>query len=486
MSASTQAIHHGAVYLLARLLPSVLSLASIVLLTRYLSGPEYGRYALVLAAVGFINIGCFSWIGQAFYRYYAAHRGEGEGRLLATAFAGFAASFVIAAIVGITAASLGGGDFEGLTLVAGLLLLVGQAMTDLLGLRRNVEGRPYSYSMIQVGRGVGMIAGGVAAYLTGDLATALFTIAVCWLAISAFAGMLRWAVTARRQDISGTLLLELLRYGAPLTFAIGLMQATNTVDRVLLALLRGDHAVGEYAAAFDLVQFIIGALGSALSLVFLPALIGNYAVHAREQVSAQLTSYAGVLLAVMLPASVGLALVGPSMAQLLIGPELRGEAANVMPWIAAAMFLSVIKGYYFDISFQLAKWTKGNLIVAAATLTTTALLDLWLIPARGAVGASQASFGGFLVATILSIALGTRKALPMPLPLLDTIKVATATAAMAAVVMLVGGAGSLALNISAKVLLGVIAYAALLILLDAIGLRRRVERLWPLLVRRSR
>src|SRR5271168_1921847 len=59
------------IFLVARLIPSVLSLVVAALLTRLLKPEEYGLYALGLSIIFFLTIGVFEWLGLSLMRMAA-------------------------------------------------------------------------------------------------------------------------------------------------------------------------------------------------------------------------------------------------------------------------------------------------------------------------------------------------------------------------------------------------------------------------------
>ena len=65
---------HSVFYLLARGLPGLVNLAAIAVYTRLLAADEYGRYALVIAGVGFANKLMFEWLRLACVRFLPATR----------------------------------------------------------------------------------------------------------------------------------------------------------------------------------------------------------------------------------------------------------------------------------------------------------------------------------------------------------------------------------------------------------------------------
>jgi len=63
------------------------------------------------------------------------------------------------------------------------------------------------------------------------------------------------------------------------------------------------------------------------------------------------------MVALALPAAVGLALVARPLAEVMVGPALRVGAARVTPWIAASALFSGLTVYYLNPAFTLARRT---------------------------------------------------------------------------------------------------------------------------------
>ena len=61
------------------------------------------------------------------------------------------------------------------------------------------------------------------------------------------------------------------------------------------------------------------------------------------------------MLAVALPTCAGLILCDRQLAAVLIGPDFRIGAMQVMPWIAVSSVLNGLSAHYFDHAFHLAK-----------------------------------------------------------------------------------------------------------------------------------
>lgn len=470
-------IRDVSIYFAARVIPALLVLGSVAVLTRHLPGPEFGRYALVISTVGLLNAVFFSWNNQSFYRYLADTDTCHRETLLSTVMLGFALSMMLVVSFGLGVTVFSGMELEGFSVSAVVFLLAALSSLELLGFRFSGERRPGEYALLQIGRAAGtLLAGGAAAFWTGSATAVIVAVALSWMLLAFALGLVKWALSTRVSQFNRNLARELFRYGAPLTFAMALMQGVSTVDRVLLKIIKGDLALGEYAVAFDLAQFALGTLGSAVSLALLPSLLSLYGVANPQEIDARLRALAVVLVSILLPAAVGMTLTSDLIVQIMVGPELRTGAQQVLPWVTGAMFVGVVKSFYVDVSFQLTRWTRGSLIVAAVALLTTACLDLLLIPRLGAAGAGQASLGGFLVAFVVSLRLGSQRAVSMPLPFGELFKIVGATLVMAVVISLIDSTDPI-VSFLLKVGVGGATYAAAALLLDVNQVRGRLANL---------
>jgi O-antigen/teichoic acid export membrane protein len=179
------------------------------------------------------------------------------------------------------------------------------------------------------------------------------------------------------------------------------------------------------------------------------------------------------MLALALPASLGLALVARPLAEVMVGPALRSGAAQVTPWIAAsALFLGLTNGYAHQ-AFMLGRRT--GLMLAAMSVPALANLGLclWLIPRYGLSGAVWATTASYAIGLATAIVLG-RRAQRLPLPLSAIARTVAATAAMGLAVAALPSWGGVA-ELAAKAGVGVAVYGAAAYALDLAGLRSRTR-----------
>jgi O-antigen/teichoic acid export membrane protein len=205
----------------------------------------------------------------------------------------------------------------------------------------------------------------------------------------------------------------------------------------------------------------MGVLMMVVNLAAFPlavAAVESGDIVARDR---QFRQHATILCAVAVPAAAGIALLAPSASGIL-GPRFAPAARELLPLLALAQFLAGIKSYYFDLSFQMVRATGLQLITVAAGALVNVVLNLWLIPGFGLLGAAYATVAGYLAALIVSWGLG-QTVLALPIPYGALARVGAATGGMCLALALVRGASGLFILVG-QVALGAAVYALLMLL----------------------
>jgi O-antigen/teichoic acid export membrane protein len=269
----------------------------------------------------------------------------------------------------------------------------------------------------------------------------------------------------------GPTLSAMLRYGLPLSGSIALFQIAASIDRFMLLRFGDAAAVGGYAAGFDVVHFVIGAIASTVSLVFYPRILAALKTDDPDVAGAKLRDHLSVLIGVLTPAAVGMAFVSPALAQLIIGSDLRGEAARIMPVICLVSYLAMLKAYFADFSFQLGRWTIGGVLTALLAVSVSIVSNLYMIPRYGAIGAAWA--GALAFATSLAAALFLGRLYGYSLPGLDKVCLRSllASGVMAAALWSQSSASADIASLVSSVGIGLTSYAGTHLMLFALGLR---------------
>ncbi len=455
------------IYVAAKIVPGALGVAGTSVLTRAFAPAEYGRYGVALILMGFGSSMLFDWIGLAFMRLYEARRHD------PAAIPTFVGLFV--------AVVLGTGGLAGLVWAAGWLprgqaglWLAGIGMAwafswfELVARFEIADFRPLRYLAMNVGRGVLMLAGAGTALLGGGPVTvAVATIG----ALLAACGLgRRRALLPRGGRFDTGLAAAAMRFGLPYAASMTLLALSTSGVRALVGGFAGEAALGLYTAAFALSQNVLVMVAAGIGSATYPAAVRAVESGDPAGIRAQLSANATVLLALLAPACLGMALVAPDLAALLVGPGYRTRVAGLMPWMAAASFAGGMRGCYLDHAFQLGR--RPGLQVQVAALA--ALLGVGgcalLVPRLGVTGAAMASAAAMVVSCGHGWMLG-RRAFALPLPVRDGAWVMGGCAALAGAVLSVQG-------LPGRVALGAIGYAAVLLIGDVLDLRTSVVS-WP-------
>jgi O-antigen/teichoic acid export membrane protein len=182
---------------------------------------------------------------------------------------------------------------------------------------------------------------------------------------------------------------------------------------------------------------------------------------------------AGLMLALALPACVGLALVAKPLTEVMVGPALAQGAAAVTPWIATSALFAGLTTYYTHQAFTLGRRTGLLLLAMAIPAALNIALNLVLIPRLGLTGALVATTASYGVGLAASILLG-RLAQPLPLPWNALARAGLAAAAMGVVVANLPSLGGV-LELALKAGVGALVYGLAAFLLDVADVRTRTK-----------
>lgn len=422
---------HSFLYIAARLSSAVFGVATTAVLTRLLEPERYGVYALVLVFMTLGSTIAFDWLGQSFLRFYQARR---EDPKLAATFAAMfmllvAASGLLFGLVWLFGFVAAG---EAQIAVVVLILVWTGSWFELVAKMAIAEFRPLNYALMSFGRsGFNLIGACGAAWLTGD---------PIWAAAGAAGGNLAAAClidtsalwpSIRRFDTN--LAAESVRFGAPIAISMTLVALTTSGSRLLLQQLDSTAALGLYTAASILAQSTLGILGTGVSAAGYSMAVRALERENSEAARRQLTANATLLLAVIAPASLGVALTGNCLATIVVGSKFTAGVSALIPWMAAISFFSALRGNHLDHSFQLGLRPELLILVTFVTGLIAIGLCFYLIPQMGVLGVAIALTIAAAIGCVLSVVAG-RYAYPIPLPINGGVRIAASCALMAAAI----------------------------------------------------
>lgn len=401
-------------FLAGRIIPAAITLAAVALYTHWVPPEEYGRYAYYLVLANLLNLGGFQWLRVSVLRFAAGETSD-MGRVKSTALATFltlaATAFLLASLNWMIFAHERPARLIFLATVLGLSI----AWAELNQEWQRAKLAALAYGALQMARALlalgatlGFIKLGWGAeglfcgLIMGNLLPALLLAKGIWASV-------HWA------GFDKAMQRRWISYGAPLALTFALSSLIAGMDRLLLAHFYTLKEVGPYAVAYDIARNSLFLLAQASNLAAFPL-----AVKALEQTGAQaarlqLQKNLGFLLALMLPATLGLVLVGPRLCELFIAPEYTEITSALLLPLALSTLLVSLKTFYSDQSFMLGHETHLQLKIALISALVCLISGLLLIPRFGALGTGWSGVITFALGLSLSWRWG-RKVFALPLP----------------------------------------------------------------------
>jgi O-antigen/teichoic acid export membrane protein len=410
----------------ANALSAALGLFNVIVFTRLFAPEQFGIYVLGTGFAVILSTFLSSWLRLPIMREQARGDGTDVRGVIAP---GLVASALLAPLAFPVARLIGLEASAAATTVA-LALAIGLFETSLELLRAKLKA--FTVMKATVARALLVPTLGVAFALhgpTGLLLLASSTLAYLAAAI-AFTGPV-WGGTILGFD--GARLWRYAKAGMPLTVSLTLLALSSVIDRFIIAHLVNAASAGQFAASVDLVRQTLIIPAVSASAAFVPLAVKTLANHGRVAVFRHLEECFEFLMAITVPACIGLALVSPHIANVLLGPDFREVAIAVMPIVAAAVVFQIISYQYLHISFLLSERNAFYLLNTGSVLAFNALLSYLLISHYGMIGAAWGRLAAEIFGFLAALAL-TRWAFPVPLPFARLMRVLIAAMAMAIVV----------------------------------------------------
>jgi O-antigen/teichoic acid export membrane protein len=455
-------------YFCGRLLGALISLVSLIVFTRLLTPADYGRYSVIVAIAGLLAGVLFQWLRQCLVQF------GGDVKIRARVLASLGLLFWIAiattillAIVAVCAVTFSERDLEITRTDIAVVCAFGlaQAWFEFATDAVRLDLQPLKYGVFNISRAAfSLVFGASVALTTEDLASTILGIALGY----AFAGYLaapRW--------LRGLLALRLaswqqikvfMAYGLPLSFTLGMIFILDSVDRLMLAGLRDAATAGVYSSAYNLSQFSIGTILGGLGLGIMP--LASAAFHRNESALAKrlIERNLFTLIAIGLPAVIGLCFEAPVLGRLMLGNYQAGESDSVVIIISIAIGLAGLRAYGYDVIFMIHSSTKVQAVILAIAAGINIGLNIVFIPMAGATGAAWATLMAFLFAIVASVVVG-RRIVKLDYAMTRIAKVCVATILMAMVLYCVPSKPTW-FNLALAVGAGSATYGAALLLLN--------------------
>lgn len=468
---------HLAVYLVPNAAQALASFGTVAILTRLLSEAEYGRYALVFAAMSLGHYLLLTWAEAAAARFYPEAEAKGEKPahfatlLSAYAWSALAFAVVSACVVAFYPADAGlklalAAAFGGAIARSGVKIALESRRMALEA--RRAAGLDTLHTLLGFALGVACVA-----FLAMGEEGPFIGMAIAAVVVLAIEGPALWAA-ARGGRTEPARVRDYMAFGLPLSLGLIMTLALTSGDRFMIAAYLGEAEVGAYAAGYQVAARILDIIFVWGASAAYPLLVSAWETGGREAAREAARAGYAVRLGLAAPAAVGIALVAVPLCDILIGEALREQAAMIAPWIALAGLLAGMCDYFSD-AFLLAKKAMQRALLMLVPVVLNLGLNALLLPVMGLMGAVVATVLAYAAGIVL-LALAGRRYVALPVPVGITVRIALACLVMAGVVSLVPAWGGLP-ELAVKAALGAVAYGLSALILDIADTRTRLQHL---------
>jgi len=382
-----------------------------LLVAKYLGPEEYGRFALAFAITAVVQTALFDWLRLAAARFYSNRVREKQPVVRASLDLSFGAvTLALAVTTGLFAAVGPTLDFNGDLLLLALLIAVVNGLYDYSTalVRARFEDGLYwrlvfvknILSLVLTGGGA-MVFQSAAVAMSGVVVSLLGTVAA---ARASLADRSAGFSAARRQTA-----LTLLAYSAPIVAAHLIYQAIPLATRAVVASVYDFAETGQFALAFDIGMRAFQALGSGLDVLLFQIAVAAHENHGSYRARRQVGRNMSIVLALLLPATVGVYYVLPSIELLVVPAQYHGPFRHYLDLQLPGLFAMGMILFGVNPVFQIAKKT-APMIGAAMVAATAGLVLLAVLPwGKDASNLALAQCGAYIAALIATLVFAARE-----------------------------------------------------------------------------
>ena len=462
-------------YFPASLAGGLASFGAVYALTRLLSPADYGFYALALTTMGIVYTLSVTWAEAAAYRFSgAAQTDAARANHIRTIMALLAASAALGIAMMSAAILIASDPVLRMALIAAMTTMVLTPLVNAAQEMNRAQQRVARYSTLRVIQDLGAFAVGTfLAWRTGLGPAAPFVGLASVLALLAVVEGSRLWRESRGGRFDRARVKPYLAYGVPVALALSLNIALDAGDRILIALFLGPEAVGVYAAGYGVADKTVGLLCIWAAAAGGPMMMAAWEREGPDAVHEVSSHVARTLMLIAAPAATGLALVARPLAEVMIGEEMRTQAAEIIPWIALSGLINGFVLHYVSEAFQLSRRTGLRAALMVVPAVANVALNIVLLPWIGLMGAVYATVACYALALLL-LAVVSRRLAPLAWPWTDFLRIAGACAAMAIAVRLMPALGGVA-ELSLKACVGAVVYVLAALAFNAAGARAAAQ-----------
>lgn len=476
MSLTRKIAGHSFWYVLAQLFMTAAAIVSMRVLTHRLSQDDYGLMNVINVTVLLATVAFTGGLRHSIARFYGEYRRD--GRLAESVGTYLVCSFALALVgAGLVAALWPA--LVALGVVPAWALSVALLATPLVLTRLGFSAVGCIYRMREQ----------VVTYNAFEVANKYISTGLCiWFVITAspklfqyYRGLVLGEVVVfalvclaffirpgdLRAGFSKRAASGMFGYGVPLMLGSLASTVFQMGDRYVINQLLGPARVAQYSIPCQLASYTCGSLVAGFEFALVPVIMNAWGAGERARAQVTLTNLIRYYALAAFPMTAGLVAVSGGLVRVLAPEPYVAPAQSVMPYVAlAASLLGFVTPLL--IGFQFAKKTRSLAALAASMAVLSIILNVILLPLGGPFGGIAGAGIAALTCALVYIVLGhllARKHCPVVIPWRNLVEYAAAALVMYLCVIHVH-VGHWIAELAARVAVGVVIYAVLVLLLD--------------------
>lgn len=442
-----------------------------LMVAKFLGPAEFGRFALALAVALVTQTIVFDWLRLGAIRFYSERSAVERPALRATLDALFGVLIAVLAVVASFVLGLGRFPLSNDLLGLAMATVVANAMFDYSAALARARFRDGLYARLVIVKNLlafALIGGGAFWFESAQM-----TLAGGVLSLGGSVLLLRAAFVDKQAGLraaSREIARDVAAYSVPIVAANFLYLLIPFANRWLVTTHYGFAETGQFSLAYDIGLKGVGAIGSALDVLLFQIAVRAHENQGDDEAQAQVAHNMTVVLAILLPACLGVWLTLPSIESLIVPGAYRGPFRHFLTLMLPGLFAMTYALFAINPVFQIANRTAPIIAAALIGCFADAALVLWLPHGEDASFYATAQSGAFCVALVFLLAFATRFTRRWP-TWRDLGAIGFAALAMVAALWPLRGMEPGLLSLTTQILVGAAVYLVIALGFDAAQLR---------------
>jgi len=409
-------IKHLKAYAPAKIIPGLISFFSIMLFARIFTIEEYGNYSYLFSVTTLLFVVLFAWIRLSSFRFYNIYSDKrGKNSYLNYVFSlNICLAILTFTIIFIFSKEIMK-SFHPFIFLAAFTSISSIFLEQVYSLNRaELKSKEFRmYSIIEPI--VKLIIILILFYFIGLKESSIFVGSIIsTLIIFGFYLFklfkeerikLKLINPIKEKEIT----TDFLKYGLPLTLSFLFSIILATSDRILIKFYLDEGSVAMYSMSYDLSSFVVVNIFMILNFTFLPVILKLVDSGKATEAKSKINNYFWLIIFTLIPVVVFLLTFSPEITKYVLGEKYNTNInIKIIQFMGIGAFLSGIKSFFYDFSFQVGKKTYLQIIPIAISAVLNVLLNIWWLPIMGLIGAIYGTIVSIIVGLILSIILGKK------------------------------------------------------------------------------